>query len=75
MCEEELVLSTHVSENKPGLQMYLDALEKASWSLFPRGRLEEDLAKGDDFKSDNQECSMQPSLSRFQVWLIWTIIY
>ncbi|CAK9007257.1 unnamed protein product [Durusdinium trenchii] len=45
----------HWSATPEGLQMYLDALEKASWSLFPRGRLEEDLAKGDDFKSDNQE--------------------
>ena len=37
-----------------GLQMYLEALEKASWSLFSRS-LEEDLKSGDEFKDENQE--------------------
>ena len=36
-----------------GLQMYLAAMEKASWSLFPQS-LEQDLALGEDFADANQ---------------------
>jgi len=33
--------------------MYLAAMEKASWSLFPQS-LEQDLAQGEDFADSNQ---------------------
>lgn len=37
-----------------GLEMYLEALDKASWSLFPQS-LEQDLAKGETFTDANQD--------------------
>ena len=33
--------------------MYLAAMEKASWSLFPQS-LEQDFAQGEDFADANQ---------------------
>lgn len=44
----------HWSATPEGLQMYLAAMEKASWSLFPQS-LEQDLAQGEDFADSNQE--------------------
>ena len=34
--------------------MYLEALDKASWSLFPQS-LEQDLAKGETFTDANED--------------------
>jgi len=44
----------HWSASAEGLEMYLEALDKASWSLFPQS-LEQDLAKGETFTDANQE--------------------
>lgn len=43
--------------------MYLAAMEKASWSLFPQS-LEQDLAQGEDFADSNQAGVPAASLQR-----------